>query len=271
MIESAVDPTPVTAGAEVSVQSLGRRFLAKSGATVEALRDLSLELGRGEFVTVVGPSGCGKSTLLLTIAGLQHPTSGRVLIEGQEVVKPTPIIGLAFQRDNLLEWRTVLNNVLVQADLRGWKKGSREVRARQLLEMVGLSDFERSYPRELSGGMRQRVALCRAVLHEPRILLLDEPFGAVDAMTREQLNIDVGHLCSQAGLTAFLVTHDINEAAFMSDRIVVMTARPGTVAGIVPVSAPTPRDPSFRATPEFLAATVAVREILESTRAPARA
>ncbi|MDA8073076.1 MAG: ABC transporter ATP-binding protein [Actinomycetota bacterium] len=251
--------------AQVSVRDVGKSFASRSGVAVVALEQVSLEIPPGAFISVVGPSGCGKSTLLLAVAGLERPTSGSIWVEGEEVKGPFPRMGIAFQRDSLLEWRTVLDNILLQADLRGRARSSHIERAQHLLHMVGLEPFASHYPRELSGGMRQRVALCRALLHEPTLLLLDEPFGAVDALTREQLNVDVSSICQVSDVTTMLVTHDINEAVFMADRVVVMTSRPGTVAGIVEVDAPKPRSHGFRTDPEFLRAASAVRELLEAT------
>lgn len=257
--------TTASGGIGVTVRGLNRIFPKRKGAPVVALEGVELCIEPGEFISIVGPSGCGKSTLLMTIAGLQKATTGEVRLADAPIDGPSSLMGIAFQRDNLLEWRTVLDNVLVQVELRGMRKREWAARARELLEMVGLAGFEHSYPRELSGGMRQRVSLCRAILHGPKILLLDEPFGAVDAMTREQLNQDVGRLCSESGVTAVLVTHDINEAAFMGDRVIVMTPRPGRIAGEVVVAGErTPRTTAFRTAEEFLAATRRIREILET-------
>jgi NitT/TauT family transport system ATP-binding protein len=255
----------IETGIAVTVHSLNRVFAKRKGSPVIALQNIELDIAPGEFVSVVGPSGCGKSTLLMTLAGLQQATSGTVDLGGKPIDGPSSLMGIAFQRDNLLEWRTILDNVLVQVELRGMQKSAWRDRARELLTMVGLTGFEQSYPHELSGGMRQRVALCRALLHGPRILLLDEPFGAVDAMTREQLNQDVARICSDSGVTALLVTHDINEAAFMGDRVVVMTPRPGRIAGEVVVGGErTPRGAEFRISEEFLDATRRIRLTLES-------
>lgn len=265
---SAVAPVPGALPrlqAQVSVREVGKRFATRSGAVVVALEQVSLDVAPGAFISIVGPSGCGKSTLLLAVAGLERPTSGSIWVEGQEVKEPFPRMGIAFQRDSLLEWRTVVDNILLQADLRGRARSGHVERAHHLLQMVGLEAFASHYPRELSGGMRQRVALCRALLHEPTLLLLDEPFGAVDALTREQLNVDVSSICQVSNVTTMLVTHDINEAVFMADRVVVMTSRPGTVAGIVEVDAPKPRTHGFRTDPEFLRAATAVRALLEAT------
>ncbi len=256
---------PVAGGVSVSVHSLNRIFAKRKGEPVIALQNVDLDIAPGEFISVVGPSGCGKSTLLMILAGLQKATSGDVHLDGKPIDGPSPLMGIAFQRDNLLEWRTVLDNVLAQVELRGMRKADWRDRAHELLAMVGLAGFEHSYPRELSGGMRQRVSLCRALLHEPRILLLDEPFGAVDAMTREQLNQDVARLCAYSGVTALLVTHDINEAAFMGDRVIVMTPRPGRIAGEIIVGGErTPRSAEFRVGEEFLDATRRIRVLLES-------
>jgi NitT/TauT family transport system ATP-binding protein len=256
---------PAAEGVSVSVRSLNRTFATRKGDSVIALHNVEIDIAPGEFISVVGPSGCGKSTLLMILAGLQIATSGTVHLDGELIVEPSPLMGIAFQRDNLLEWRTVLDNVLAQVELRGMQKSAWRGRAHELLAMVGLASFEHSYPRELSGGMRQRVSLCRALVHEPRILLLDEPFGAVDAMTREQLNLDVARLCAYSGVTALLVTHDINEAAFMGERVIVMTPRPGRIAGEIVVGGePSPRSAEFRLSDEFLDATRRVRVLLES-------
>lgn len=257
------DRASVRSGAAVLVEHVGVQFVDRHGGEFDALCDVNFRLQPGEFVSVVGPSGCGKTTLLMLIAGLQTASSGRVVINDVVVTKPSPAMGVAFQRDCLLEWRTVTGNVLAQSDLRGWRKGAHIERAKELLHMVGLSGFERHYPSALSGGMRQRVSLCRALLHDPQMLLLDEPFGAVDAMTREQLNLDVGRLCDASAVTTLLVTHDINEAVFMGDRVIVMATRPGRVAGIVPINVPRPREASFRKDDAFLESTTAIRDLLE--------
>lgn len=261
---------PAGVRAHVTVRDLQKRFVTKSGDEIVALDGVSLDVQPGEFVSVVGPSGCGKSTLLLLIAGLETATSGEIYVEGEAVRGPFPRLGIAFQRDSLLEWRTVLDNVLIQADLRGWPRRDYQKRARELLQMVGLGSFEKSYPHELSGGMRQRVALCRALVHEPVLLLLDEPFGAVDALTREQLNVDVSEMCRLAQVTTLLVTHDINEAVFMADRVVTMTGRPGAIAGVVDVAGGSRRPSGFRNAESYLHAVSRVRRLLEETGAFSR-
>lgn len=261
--DSARHTTGRSRGAHVRINGLTVVFRGPGGLPLAALRDLDFALEPSEFVSIVGPSGCGKSTLLMTLAGLQKPSTGRLLIDGEVVDGPSDAMGIAFQSDNLLEWRSVLANVLVQSDLRGGKRRELRHHAFELLDMVGLGEFASSHPRELSGGMRQRVALCRAVLHEPRLLLLDEPFGAVDAMTREQLNVDISELCKRTGVTALLVTHDIEEAVFMSDRVIVMSPRPGRIAGTIDVGEPTPRSATFRESESFTSASRTVRRLLE--------
>jgi NitT/TauT family transport system ATP-binding protein len=203
-------------------------------------------------VSVIGPSGCGKSTLLMLLSGLDRATSGIIRVGGKIIDSPTSDLGIVFQQDVLLEWRTALENVLLQADIRGMDKPAARARATELLAMVGLDGFAAAYPYELSGGMRQRVAICRALLHEPPLLLMDEPFGALDALTRDQLQIDLLRLWSKQKITVVFVTHSIAEAVFLSDRIVVMSPRPGRIETIIKIDLPRPRRLSLRESPEFL-------------------
>jgi NitT/TauT family transport system ATP-binding protein len=224
----------------------------------------SVSVSAGEFVSLVGPSGCGKSTLLSLIAGLSRPTRGTIEVDGRVVRKPQTDIGLVFQSDVLLEWRSALDNVLLQAEARGMDKKASTVAARRLLASMGLVGFEKALPSELSGGMRQRVAICRALLHDPEILLLDEPFGALDALTREQLGIDLAHLWDTKHRTALFITHDIGEAVFLSDRVVVMTPRPGKIDAIIDVPLPRPRRSAMRARPEYVEAVASIRALFLS-------
>lgn len=273
----AAQPTPpprheargVRADADRSLRLSGisKRFRSKAGATVQALRNASVDVGPGEIVSIVGPSGCGKSTLLMIAAGLVQPSSGSVHLGDVEVNGPHPDLGIAFQRDCLLEWRNVRNNILVQVDLRGWKRGNYVDRAGELLGLVGLQGQENRYPRELSGGMRQRVALCRALVHEPKVLLLDEPFGALDALTRERLNVDVSNLCTRWHTAVLFVTHDIGEAVFMGDRVVVMAANPGRVVDVVHVPIERPRDLQIRSESEYARLLGRIRDTLVKTGA----
>lgn len=244
------------------VQNVNKCF--RSGnRVVNALNDVSLDIGMGEVLAIVGPSGCGKSTLLRIIAGLDRPTTGSVVWAGKEVMRPPETLGIAFQRDCLLEWRTVLANVLLQGDLRGWRRTKLDTNAATLLNMVGLWEFRNSYPRQLSGGMRQRVALCRALVHDPTLLLLDEPFSSVDAITREGLHVDVGRLCSDRKSAVLLITHDIGEACVLADRVLVMSPRPGRVVGQVKIDLDRPRSIACRASTHFSTAVAEVRKLLE--------
>lgn len=212
--------------AQISVEDAEITFARKGAAPTTALKGMNLELDAGDFVSVVGPSGCGKTTLLRAIAGLQPTSSGKVLVDGAVVDQPRRETCVMFQAPTLLPWLTVLGNCLLPQRMRGGVKEEHRVRARELLARAGLEGFEKSYPHELSGGMQQRVALCRALGASPSLLLLDEPFGALDAMTREQMNLDLHTLWSRESVTTLLITHSISEAVFLSQRVVVMSARP---------------------------------------------
>lgn len=230
----------VQTGPTVEVRGVRCRFSSKRSTTT-ALDDVSLDVDRGEFVTVVGPSGCGKSTLLKIIAGLIPPTAGTVRLLGREVRKPQHDVGFAFQKALLLEWRGARRNILVQAEMRGMDRREAARRADELIEMTGLTGFEDALPHELSGGMQQRVALCRALLHKPPVLLLDEPFGALDALTREQMNVELHRIWRETGTTVILVTHSIAEAIYLGNRVEVMSTRPGSIVRTLPVNLPARR------------------------------
>jgi NitT/TauT family transport system ATP-binding protein len=227
--------------ATIEVSDLTVHFSTKRADTT-ALSDVSLTVGEGEFVTIVGPSGCGKSTLLKVIAGLVRPTSGSVQLLGKGVDRPQREIGFAFQRSALLEWRGARKNILLQAEMRGMDRAHAERRADYLIEMTGLKGFENALPHELSGGMQQRVALCRALLHEPPVLLMDEPFGALDALTRESMNTEMNRIWRETGVTVVLVTHSIAEAIYLGNRVEVMSPRPGRIVRTLPVDLPPERD-----------------------------
>ena len=227
---------------------------------VRALHNLSLTARRAEFIAILGPSGCGKSTFLMIAAGLQPKSSGSVTVNGREVTAPLTDVGIVFQSDVLLEWRTALQNVMIQAEARGLDLAVYEKKARELLASVGLGDFVNRLPHQLSGGMRQRVAICRALVHDPPLLLMDEPFGALDALTRDQMALDLQRLWNERRKTVVFITHSVQEAVFLSDRVVVMTPRPGRVDRVMEIALPRPRTLAMRETPEFAEST---RQILD--------
>lgn len=218
---------------------------------VESLKPLSFNIKRGEFVSVVGPSGCGKSTLLKMIAGLLPITSGELTLSGKPILGPQKDVGIVFQSAVLLAWRTVIENILMQAEIRNLPKQKSLERAHQLVEMAGLKGFENKYPKQLSGGMQQRVSICRALLHDPSILLMDEPFGALDAMTRERMNLELQDIWANSGKTVLLITHSIPEAIFLSDRVIVMSDRPGSIAAIYEIDLPRKRSLEIMGSIEF--------------------
>jgi len=240
----AVDTAPETGPPNaIEVAGVTKRFSTNSGE-VMALEGVDVHAAPGEFVALVGPSGCGKSTILKMVAGLFGPTKGEVRIFGEPCARPPDSLGVAFQSDLLLPWRTVIDNVLLRADLdSGDRRDRKELRASaaSLLTAAGLEGFEQKYPRELSGGMRQRVALCRALVSKPKLLLLDEPFASLDAITRDQMGIDLQRLWMQDAPTVLFVTHSIAEAVFLADRIVVMSTRPGRVVESIRIEWPRPR------------------------------
>jgi NitT/TauT family transport system ATP-binding protein len=230
--------------------------------SVIALENASFKINKGDFVSLVGPSGCGKSTLLRLVAGLIKKTSGSITVHGKEVSEPRADTGMMFQRPILLEWRTSVENVLLPSELQGKLTSEDKRRAMGFLELVGLKDFEFTFPRQLSGGMQQRVALARLLQTGADILLLDEPFGALDEFTRERLNIELMRIISQFKATTLFVTHNIQEAIFLADQVHVMTPRPGRLAKIVDVPFPRPREISLLVTPEFNKLVAEVREVL---------
>jgi NitT/TauT family transport system ATP-binding protein len=237
----------------IDLSGVGMIYQAASGP-VEALAGISLAVGMGEFVSLVGPSGCGKSTMLRIVAGLRPATSGTVKVAGREVKRPIPDIGMVFQQPVLLKWRSILQNVLLPAELAGKDASGLKKRAHELLEMAGLHGFAEKLPRELSGGMQQRAALCRALLLDPPLLLMDEPFGALDAMTRDDMALELLRIWGETSAsrkTILFVTHSIPEAVFLSDRVVVMSARPGRIAADFKVDLPRPRTIEYRASETF--------------------
>ncbi|KAB2872441.1 MAG: ABC transporter ATP-binding protein [Bauldia sp.] len=243
----------------ISIRDASKIFRRDGNETV-ALGGVDLDIRRGEFIAVVGPSGCGKSTLMRLIGGLIAPTGGEIIIDGTAVGAPVTDLGIVFQKPILLEWRTVLENVLFQIDMRGLRKRDYLDGARRLLAAVGLAEFENRYPHELSGGMQQRASIARALIHEPPLLLMDEPFGALDALTREQMRIDLEELWLSTRKTVVFITHSIDEAVLLADRVVVMTPRPGRIDRVIEIDLERPRGLAARKTRAF---TAAVEEITE--------
>jgi NitT/TauT family transport system ATP-binding protein len=248
----------------VELAGVSVRFRSRRSQTT-ALDGVALCVGVGEFVTIVGPSGCGKSTLLKIVAGLFRPTAGEVTVLGRPVTGPQKNIGFVFQRAALLEWRGARRNILLQAEMRGMDRREAGRRADELIELTGLRGFERALPHELSGGMQQRVALCRALLHRPPVLLMDEPFGALDALTREQLNEEVNRIWRETGTTILLVTHSITEAVFLGTRVLVMSPRPGRILRAFEVDLPRVRQyAGVMSDPMFDRLSTDVRAVLGS-------
>jgi NitT/TauT family transport system ATP-binding protein len=248
-----LQPAPGLADRQTALVVLERvcKTYGTGANAVPALLDVSLSIPAGQFISILGPSGCGKSTLLMIAAGLVASSSGRVTLRGTEVRGPRTDLGIVFQSPTLLEWRDALGNVLLQAEARHMPRQQATARARELLRQVGLEGFEHRRPRELSGGMRQRVAICRALLHNPELILMDEPFGALDALTRDQMSLDMQRLWQQGDKTVLFVTHSVQEAVFLSDRLIVMSPRPGRVVLDLPIDLPRPRRLQTRELAEF--------------------
>jgi NitT/TauT family transport system ATP-binding protein len=225
----------------IAIEGLGKVYATASGAEIVALSDVNVEIADGEFVTVVGPSGCGKTTLLKILAGVMRRSSGRVLLNGAAIERPSREVGVVFQQPILLPWRTVLSNMLLPVELQRRDRQAHLARAHEYLAMAGLEGFADKYPHELSGGMQQRVGIGRALVHDPAVLLMDEPFGALDAMTRDTMNIELLRIWDERRKTVLLITHSIAEAVLLADRVIVMSPRPGRIVEIIPVDLPRPR------------------------------
>jgi NitT/TauT family transport system ATP-binding protein len=229
------------------------KFFGEGDKRVHVVDDVSFAARRGEFISILGPSGCGKSTMMMLTSGLIPVNSGTITIEGTRVTEPYTDLGIVFQQDLLMDWRRVQANILVQPEFRGLRVKDYEARARELLNLVGLSGCEEKYPFELSGGMRQRVAICRALIHNPNLLLMDEPFGALDALTRDQMNLDLQRIWYENKKTVLFVTHSIPEAVFLGDRVFVMAPSPTKIRESIEIDLPRPRNLDIRETPEFAA------------------
>jgi NitT/TauT family transport system ATP-binding protein len=247
----------------LGLSGIAKTFQTREGSTIQALGGIDLEIGSGEFLAVVGPSGCGKSTLLRLIAGLLEPSAGEIRLRDVPIRGPQREFGIVFQAPVLFPWRTVLGNVMVPAHILRLDRGAAAKRARDLLALLGLEGTEGKYPYELSGGMQQRVAIARALIHDPATLLMDEPFGALDAMTRENLNVELLRVWEESRKTILFITHSIPEAVFLATRVLVLSARPGRVKGIIRVDLPYPRKISLMASDRLGAFAEQVRAMME--------
>jgi len=237
---------------------------AKTFGATQALAPCDLKIADGEFIAIVGPSGCGKSTLLRLVAGLLDVSGGEILLNDKKIDGPVTELGIVFQQPVLLDWRTVIGNVLFQVEMRGLDPEKYRPRAMELLTQVGLKDFADNRPYQLSGGMKQRAGIARALVHDPRLLLMDEPFGALDALTREQIRVDLEKLWLQRKMTVLFVTHSIDEAVLLADRVVVMSPRPGRIDRVIEVDIPRPRGLEGRRHPEFLRIEQEITELFLS-------
>jgi NitT/TauT family transport system ATP-binding protein len=258
---------------EVSLCAVEKRFATPEGE-VQALAPTDLAVGKGEMIVLLGPSGCGKTTLLRMVGGLLEPSGGRLTIGGVELWKngqradqALQQLGIVFQDANLFPWATIEDNVALPLELRGHGKRERRAKAAKLLDMVGIKGFEKRWPRELSGGMRQRAAIARALSYDPHLLLMDEPFGALDAMTRDAMNLELQRIWMAQGCTVIVVTHSIAEAVFLGDRVVLLSPRPGKIDSIMEIPFPRPRDLALQTSAEFQAIVRSLRQQLEAQRA----
>lgn len=251
-------------GNAISCRNLALTYGGRRGA-VETLRDITFDIPEGQFICIVGPSGCGKSSLLSLFAGLRQPSAGYLEVLGNPVTGPVTNLGMVFQKDLLLPWRTAMDNVMIQAEIRRLPRQQLLNRAKELLALVGLEGFEDRLPHELSGGMRQRCAIVRGLVHRPSLLLMDEPFASVDALTRDQLNLDLMALWNESKPTLIFVTHGIDEAVFLADRVLVMSQRPGEIVADIEIGLDRPRDLDLKDAPHFREYTRHIRKLLEGT------
>jgi NitT/TauT family transport system ATP-binding protein len=242
----------------IEISGVSKTYKTRDGE-VPSLRPIDFNVRDGEFVVVVGPSGCGKTTLLKMLAGLLPPSTGEIRIDGKAITKPHSGVGIVFQTAMLLPWRSVFNNVMMPVEVKKLPREEYKKRAQALLDMVGLQGFENKFPWQLSGGMQQRASICRALVHDPKIVLMDEPFGALDAMTRERMNVELQRIQRETSKTVLLITHSIPEAVFLADRILVMTERPGSIAAVYDVPLERPRTLDVLADPAFIELSQTIR------------
>ncbi len=247
----------------MTVERATKHYKTQTGS-VHALENLNLEIEKGEFICILGPSGCGKSTLLWAMSGLHELTSGQVVLNGTPVTSPRPEIGMIFQEANLLPWRNLEQNILFPFEIKKIDPAPAQPRIKRLLEEVGLAGFENKFPRELSGGMQQRASIVRCLSYDPEVILMDEPFGALDAFTRDEMNLLIQRLWMETGKTIIFVTHNVSEAIFLADRVVVLTPRPGRLAHIFPVDLPRPRTIEMTFEPDFIRSVIEIKRTIET-------
>jgi NitT/TauT family transport system ATP-binding protein len=255
-------PSSAPGRSEIDLVGVSKVYGRGSDA-VQALDDISLSVAHNEFVSVLGPSGCGKSTLVLLLAGLLSPSRGTITVQGQRVDGPRRTNGIVFQNAVMLPWRTVIDNVLLPIDLMGENIRDYRARARELLEIAGIADFAERLPHELSGGMRQRAGICRALIQDPDLLLMDEPFSALDAMTRDEMNLELLRIWERDRKTVIFITHSISEAVFLSDRVVVMSKRPAQIVDDISIRLPRPRAVELQETPQFNELRAHIRGLIQ--------
>jgi NitT/TauT family transport system ATP-binding protein len=265
---SSIGSAPSSRRIAMTIEHATKYYKTQTGS-VHALEDLSLEIAEGEFVCVLGPSGCGKSTLLWALSGLHDLTNGRIMLNGTPVTEPRPEIGMIFQDANLLPWRNLWQNILFPFEIKKISAKKYEERIRSLIDEVGLTGFEKKMPRELSGGMQQRASIVRCLSYDPSVILMDEPFGALDAFTRDEMNLLIQKIWMETGKTIIFVTHNVTESIFLADRVVVLTPRPGKLAHIFPINLPRPRSIEQTFSPAFLKTVLEIKEtIITGTYTP---
>ena len=245
----------------IEIENLGITYQVKDDF-IHALEQVSFGAQEGEFITIVGPSGCGKTTILMAVAGLLEPSSGSVRISGEVVHGVNPNIGIVFQQPTLMAWRTIIKNVMLQVEVRHLDKDTYLPRALELIKLTGLSGFENKWPYQLSGGMQQRASICRALIHDPPVLLMDEPFGALDALTREMINLELQRIWLEKKKTVLFITHSIQEAVFLGDKVIVLSPRPAVIMEVLTPNFPRPRELSTMVKPEFAAIVGHIRGLL---------